>query len=148
MHLQFPQHSSLPQPFNTIRSILMKPKDKTPIGVVSYTTFSVITVKPVASVSPKSKYKVQRTYTARKGIHSAVREHIDTSGHKCCMEDIKISDKKENWYHRKVKEAILIQQHNPSFNGEKGLELVRIYFMLLLSDSRELCDNSAPHSHH
>ena len=67
--------------------------------MVSYTTFSVMTVKPVTSVSPKSKYKVQRTYTARKGIHSAVREHIDTSGHKCCMEDIKISDKKENWYH-------------------------------------------------
>ena len=64
------------------------------------------------------------------------------------MEDIKILDKVENWYHQKVKKAIMIQQNHPSLNREKGIELVWTYSTDLSRDSCESCDKSAPHYHH
>ena len=46
--------------------------------------------------------------TARKGVNSAVKEHLDNCGHSCTLDNVIIPDKEDHWYRRKIKEAIMI----------------------------------------
>jgi membrane carboxypeptidase/penicillin-binding protein len=39
------------------------------------------------------------------------------------MEEVKILTKEDNWYQRKIKEALMILRHKPSLNKDRDLEL-------------------------
>ena len=127
------------KPFNTIRSLLVKPKDKTPkesqCGTVYHIKCRDCDAHYIGETARNLSTRFKE-HTARKGINSAVKDHLDSTGHKCCMEDIKILDREDNWHRRKIKEAIMIQRHNPSLNRDKGLELAPVYSSLLSRDSR------------
>ena len=64
-----------------------------------------------------------KEHTSRKGTNKAMKEHLETTGHACTLHEVRILDKEEDWFKRKVKEAIYIHKHRPSLNRDKGLEL-------------------------
>ena len=64
-----------------------------------------------------------KEHTSRKGTNSAIKEHLEAQGHTCTLDEVKILEKEDDWFKRKVKEAILIHRHQPTLNRDKGLEL-------------------------
>ena len=68
----------------------------------------------------------------RKLNNSAVHEHITETGHTIDWSSIKIVEKEQHEFKRKVKEAITIRQRNPALNRDAGLDLPSIYNHLLL----------------
>ena len=89
-----------------------------------------------------------KEHTTRKGTVSAVKEHLEKNNHKCSLDNVKVLDREENWHRRKIKEAIMIQRHQPTLNRDKGLELPAAYSALLSHDPNGSCDASAPQQRH
>ena len=58
---------------------------------------------------------------------SAVGEHRRDTGHNISTEHLKVLECEENWFRRRVKEAIHIKKNNPMLNRDKGMELPAIY---------------------
>ena len=58
---------------------------------------------------------------------TAVGEHCAAFNHHIDIESCKILDSGDNYYSRKVKEALYIQEEKPVLNRDGGLELPRIY---------------------
>ena len=85
-----------------------------------------------------------KEHTTRKNTNSAIKEHLEATNHRCSMDNVKILDREDNWYKRKIKEAIRIQRHQPTLNRDKGLELPPVYSSLLSHDPIGSCDASAP----
>ena len=57
---------------------------------------------------------------------SAVREHQQETGHSCTMEDVTILDKEDQWFRRRIKEAIHIHRHHSELKRDVGYELPRV----------------------
>ena len=64
---------------------------------------------------------------------SAIKDHCDKTGHKIEPKNTNILTSEDNFWKRKVKEAIEIKQRRPSLNRDEGLELPRVYDSLLVS---------------
>ena len=77
-----------------------------------------------------------RIFDVHRGVFlsGVVVEHLEATGHACTLDEVRILDKEDDWYKRKVKEAIFIHKHKPSLNRDKGLELPPVYSPLLSHD--------------
>ena len=139
------------KPMNTLRSLLVRPKDPTPIeqqcGLVYQIKCQNCHHYYIGETSRNMGTRFKE-HTTRKGTVSAVKEHLNDSKHSCSIENVKILDREENWHRRKIKEAIMIQRHQPTLNRDKGLELPAAYTSLLSHDPPGSCDASAPQQRH
>ena len=59
-----------------------------------------------------------KEHTSRKGTNSAIKEHLEAQGHTCTLDEVKVLEKEDDWFKRKVKEAILIHRHQPTLNRD------------------------------
>ena len=88
-----------------------------------------------------------KEHTARKGVNSAMKEHPNNCGHSCTLDNVKILDKEDHWYRRKIKEAIMIQRHHLPLNLDQGLKLPPVFCrsnpMTLASHVRTQTHNNA-----
>ena len=139
------------KPFNTLRNVLVKPKDNIPkdqqCGLVYQISCQNCDNTYIGETGRNMGTRFKE-HTSRKGTNSAMKEHLETAGHRCTLDEVKILDKEDNWYKRKVKEAISIQRHRPSLNRDKGLELPPVYSPLLSRDPSGSRDSSAPTQRH
>ena len=139
------------KPFNTIHSLLVKPKDKTPkeslCGLVYHIQCRDCHHNYIGETGRNLGTRFKE-HTARKGHNSAVKEHLDKCGHRCTLDDVKVLDREDHWYRRKIKEAILIQRHQPTLNRDQGLELAPVFCSLLSRDTPVSRDFSAPQQRH
>ena len=139
------------KPFNTLKSLLVNPKDpikkENQCGLI-YHIKCQDCGKDYIGETGRNLGTRFKEHTSRKGTNSAIKEHLENTGHKCTLDNTKIIDKEANWYRRKIKEAIHIQRHNPSLNRDKGLELAPVYSPLLSRDPRGSRDTSAPQHIH
>ena len=114
------------KPFNTLRSLLVKPKDATPLeqqcGLVYHIKCQNCHHNYIGETSRNMGIRFKE-HTTRKGTVSAVKEHLEDSQHSCSLKNVKILDREDDWHRRKIKEAIMIQRHHPTLNRDKGLEL-------------------------
>ena len=139
------------KPFNTLRSALVKPKDTIPkedqCGLVYHIKCGDCNHTYIGETGRNIGTRFKE-HTSRKGTNSAVKEHLEASKHTCSLEEVKILEKEDDWYRRKVKEAIMIKRHQPTLNRDKGLELPPVYTLLLSHDPHGSCDSSAPTQRH
>jgi hypothetical protein len=139
------------KPFNTIKNILVKPKDSTPkenqCGLVYHIKCQDCNENYVGETGRNLGVRFKE-HTTRKNTNSAIKEHLTDSGHKCSWDDVKILDKEENWFRRRIKEAIQIQKLRPSLNRDMGHELAPVYNTLLSRDRYWSRDNAAPSQRH
>ena len=123
------------KPYNTLRSILVHPKDRTPTekkkGMVYDTTCNDCGEHYIGETT--------RTLEKRLGEHqkqttSVFREHQSQANHEIDWEGVKILDKESVDIKRKIKEAIHIRRECPTLNRDRGYDLPAIFDNLLSCD--------------
>ena len=114
------------KPSNTIRSMLVHPKDKTPREKLRGTIYHITcdndthrtcigeTKRPL-SVRFKEHCKLDKPI--------GVGDHCNATGHSVSMDNLRVLDREQDWLKRKVKEAIHIKQRAPSMNRDQGYQL-------------------------
>ena len=63
----------------------------------------------------------------RRLTSSAIREHMDTTGHTIDWQNVKILEREQHDMKRKIKEAIHIRKRKPALNRDLGIDLPPIY---------------------
>ena len=122
------------KPNNTIRSMLVHPKDKTPkeklCGTIYHITCDDDThhtyigeAKRPLSVRFKEHCKLDKP--------TGVGDHCNATGHIVSMDNLRVLDREQDWLERKVKEAIHIKQRGPSMNRDQGYQLPPIYGQII-----------------
>ena len=118
------------KPHQTLRQILVHPKDKTKKEEVCGPIYH-IKCEGSDNVKCEKDYigETERNLKARFIEHrrpssstSEVSRHInkDCPGHKVDMESVRILDRAPSWFERGIKEAIYIRAHKPALNRDGG----------------------------
>lgn len=122
------------KPYNTIRSQVTRVKDRTDkmkkCGVIYHIKCENCEGDYVGETARQLDTRLKEHMSR---TSSAIFEHCDSKGHKIKPENTKILNTEDNFWKRKVKEAIEIKQRKPSLNRDEGLELPRVYDSLLVS---------------
>ncbi len=121
---------------NTLRNILVSPKDKDPKGSKQDVIYHIPCSYPSCNacyIGETGRTLVERLRDHVSDNNSAVKRHHLDTGHPLPNEqDIKIVNVESNAFRRKVKEAIFIKVNNPSLNQNIGkFNLPPIYDQLL-----------------
>ena len=116
------------KPYNTIRNILVHPKDKLPKEKKPNVIYGIKCGEPKCNETyigetsqPLAKRMYQHRRPSSSGYDSAVFTHLHTTGHQFANEDVIILDSEENWFERGVKEAIYERRERPALNRNGGL---------------------------
>ena len=120
-----------------LASNLVKPKDKVDIEKQCGLVYSLSCNNcPATYVGETARTLGTRfkEHTDGKHTSSAVWEHIDATGHSYSMDKVKILAREDNFFHRKIREALKIHQHLPSLNRDRGLEMPPTLLRLLSRD--------------
>ena len=122
----FRQHgvSVYHKPVNTLRSILVHLKDKTPKDKKCGVIYEITCDQDPAHVyigetkSPHGKRFKEYTNLT---IPTGVGDHCNATGHSVSLDNTKVLTREPQWTKRKVKEAI--KKSAPSMNREQGYQL-------------------------
>ena len=133
----FKQHGvgTYHKPFNTLRSMLVHPKDKTPdlkkCGVIYHIHCPRCPKDYVGETSRtlETRMKEHRRSTSPR---TAVGEHE----HPVSEDDVKVIGREDHTLRRKIRESIEIRTRRPTINREDGYKLPPIYDELLSCDRR------------
>lgn len=122
------------KPYNTIRSLLVHPKDDTPdvnkCGVVYEITCPDCDQNYVGETARAMSTRLKE-HLNPKATQSAVSDHCKAHGHNITKENVKIIAREEHFWKRKIKESIEIRTRHPTLNRDKGYDLPSIYNQLL-----------------
>jgi hypothetical protein len=134
--------STIHKPFNTIRNILVKPKDKTPdarkCGVVYQISCGGCDSLYVGETARPLQTRLNEHHKLRGDQNSVtgVGEHCLATGHTFIDKDTKILGREENIWRSKIREPIEIYNINPNLNRDHGYELPAIYTQVLSRDTK------------
>ena len=135
----FRQHgvSVYHKPVNTLRSILVHPKDKTPKdkkcgGHIRDNMRS----GPCTRVHlGETKRPLGKRFKEHTNLTiPTVGDHCNATRHSVSLDDTKVLTREPQWTKRQVTEAIYIKRNSPSMNREEGYQLPPIYHQLLLPE--------------
>ena len=108
-------------PFNTLRSILVHPKDKTPdhkkCGVVYEIECSECTAQYVSETARTLETRM-KDHLKQKFPRTAVGDHE----HPIKMDDVKVIAREDNMWRHKIRESIEIRTRHPAINCNQGYE--------------------------
>ena len=123
------------KPVNTIRSLLVHPKDKTDKKDKCGSIYNV----PCSTCDDFYVGETVRALGTRFAEHvksdkqSAVLEHLKATGHSFSFDDVSILAREPNYHARKIKEALKIHLNKPTLNKDQGLEIAPVMLQLLTS---------------
>ena len=123
------------KPYNTIRSLLVHPKDKTDKKDKCGVVYNVPCGAPQCTDSYVGE--TQRKLGKRFHEHiktdkeSAVLEHHKKTGHSVSFEDVSILATENRYNNRKIKEALEIYKRKPTLNRDQGWEIDPVLLQLL-----------------
>ena len=118
------------KPSNTIRTLLVHPKDKTPKGQLCGTIYHISCDQNSShSYIGESKRPLFTRFKEHTKTEKAtgVGEHCNNTGHSVSWDNTKVLAREQDWLKRKVKEAIYIKQQRPIMNRDQGYQLPSIY---------------------
>ena len=121
------------KPINTLRSLLVKPKDKTKIGDKCGVVYNI----PCASCDnfyigeTARKMKKRFDEHSKNDKESALLEHTKKSGHSISFENVSILASEPRFNARKIREAMEIFKHRPTLNRDQGYEIKPVLLQLL-----------------
>ena len=124
------------KPHQTLRQLLVAPKDKTKVQEQSGVVYRI----PCEGCNKDYVGETKRTLGERVKEHaaniannlSAVAEYHQKTGHKPDLDNIKVLCREDKLIPRKVREAIFIRKEtSPTLNRDGGRELSKIYDSLL-----------------
>ena len=127
------------RPINTIRSILVHPKDKTPDSQKCGLVYQVECPEcPLTYIGETDRMLAKRMkdHLNLRNPLTAVGEHCTHEHHTITKDSVRILAREDGWLKRKVREAIKIKIVQPAMNRDQGYELPPIYDELLLSCDR------------
>ena len=121
------------KPFNSLRSLLVKPKDKQKkenkcgtIYHVSCGTCDDFYVGETARALGKRYRKHSES-----DDKSAVLEHLKSSGHSLSFDDMRVLASETNYNARKIREAVEIFKAKPTLNRDQGFDVAPVLLQLL-----------------
>ena len=125
------------KPQNTLRSALVAPKDRTEPFKQSGIVYQIACADCDASYIGESARKLEKRLSEHKSTagssKSAVREHVVRSkGHQIDWENVKVLEREQKEFSRRVLEAIQIRTQKPRLNRDQGLEIDPIWDNLLM----------------
>ena len=122
------------RPINTIRSLLVHPKDKTPdlqkFGVVYQVTCPQCQHLYVGETGRTLATRM-KDHTSHNTQPSAVGDHCREHGHVINKNNVEVLAREEGWFKRKIREAIEIKTLQPAINRDQGFDLPAIYSEIL-----------------
>ena len=111
------------RPINTIRSILVHPKDKTPDAQKCCLVYQVECPEcPLTYIGETGRTRMKDHLNLRNPL-TAVGEHCAHEHHKITKDSVKVLAREDIWLKRKVREAIEIKIGPPAMNRDQGYEL-------------------------
>ena len=123
------------KPFNTIRSQLVRPKDKSEkqrqCGLVYSMRCDQCPAEYVGETARTLGLRHKEHTTGGAYKNSAIWDHISQTGHSCSMENVNILVKQDNIYARKIHEALHIHTRKPTLNRDRGAEVPPTMLRLL-----------------
>ena len=123
------------KPTNTLRQLLVKPKDKTETsdkcGVVYNIACDECQDFYIGETARKMGKRFQEHTKSDK--ESALLEHLKKTGHSISLDNVSILANEPRYHARKIREAIKIHQRRPTLNRDQGLELDPVLLQLLPS---------------
>ena len=138
------------KPFNTLRQQLVDLKDKTPnkkkCGVVYQVDCSECNQQYIEETGRTLETRFKE-HVSTSGNPSAIREHMNTTGHNITMDSVKILGREDHLHKRKIKEAVAIRRHQPTMNRDGGYELAAVYDRLLSHDHPGHVTPEGPSNH-
>ena len=123
------------KPYNTLRNILVNPKDKTPIdkksGVVYKIECGDCDLKYIGETKISIGERISEHRKQGSGKLTAVGEHLQYNKHKLKKDSVSIVTRESRWLPRKIRESIEIFEQKPRLNRGDGYELPAVYQTLL-----------------
>ena len=134
------------KPANTLRQLLVKPKDKTETsekcGVVYNIPCNSCDDFYIGETARKMEKRFQEHSKSDK--ESALLEHIKQTGHSISLEDVTILANEPRFHARKIREALKIHKFKPTLNRDQGLEIDPILLELLSHQDGRLSSTGGP----
>ena len=108
------------KPYNTIRSMVVCPKDRTPTQERADTVYHITCATCNSQYTGESGQPLAARLKQHHREASPVGRHMRQTGHTIDWEGTKILDREANWFRRGVKEAIHIRRRHPDLNLDQG----------------------------
>lgn len=127
--------NSYMKPISTLRQQLVNPNDQTPHKCQSCVIYQIICDQnPAHQYIDESKHTLATRFRKQQTLDdpAAVSDHITSIGNTVILNNTKIVAKEEQWYARRVKEAVYMQTHVPFLNRDQSLLLLAVYDRSLL----------------
>ena len=122
---------------NTLRSLLVSPKDNSEKGKQCGVQYSVKCSEcDQGYMGETARMLGTRFREHTDGNHptSAIEEHTSSTGHHYTLDDTKILVKEDKWFPRKIREGLHIHKRSPALNRDRGHEIPPILLQLLSRD--------------
>ena len=108
------------KPTNTIRSMLVSPKDKPKKCDRSCVVYGIKCSDCSSQYVGETERPLRKRLAEHKREPSPVGTHLKSEGHKFDESNVKILDTDSRWLQRGIKEAYYIAAMDPDLNQDKG----------------------------
>jgi len=132
---------SFHKPFNTIRNLLVRPKDKNDpkktCGIIYNISCPSCKETYIGETGRNLETRLKE-HLDPKSSQSAVQIHTQSTGHLFNQDSAKIIGREDSKHRRKILEAIEIHKHQPQLNLNQGKSIPPT-LLQLLSDGNSTC---------
>jgi hypothetical protein len=133
--------TSYHKPMNTLRSMLVNPKDPVPeekqCGIIYKFECKECHSTYIGETARAFKTRAKEHCSIKRSTPTAIAEHAINSRHRAEPSDFKILVKETSTQKRKIREALKIKIERPALNRDQGIEISPIYNQLLPSSSHD-----------